>query len=120
MNYILINNKEFTPITRKINFIIIISLIIGIGIIIAGSFYIFFTTTNSQIVENLTQQSEILYKTIVKYYVTYLKQRQTITPQNLAEKTRINGVTVHSFFKIFIEIPNKMRYIPLYTGFKKE
>jgi adenylate cyclase len=61
--------KKFKPITRKVNGIIIISLVLGIGIIITGYFIIFLTSYNAKIEENLTQQSDILYKAIEQFMI---------------------------------------------------
>ena len=56
--------RRFVPLTRKINLIIVISLVVGIGIVIAY----FAFAQNRSLAEtaesNLTQQSDILYQSI--------------------------------------------------------
>jgi adenylate cyclase len=56
--------RRFVPLTRKINLIIVISLVVGIGIVIA---YFAFAQNRSlakSAQSNLTQQSDILYQSI--------------------------------------------------------
>ncbi len=56
--------KRFVPITRKINAIIIISLVVGIGIIIVYFAYNQNLTLRNTTYESLNQQSDILYQSI--------------------------------------------------------
>jgi adenylate cyclase len=56
--------KKFTPITRKVNSIIVLTLVIGIGAIIALSFWYISSTTNTLNNKSLNQQAEYLYQTI--------------------------------------------------------
>ena len=62
--------KRFKPITKRVNLIIIISLVLGISILISGYFIVFLITIDYSIENSLRQQSDILYKTIEKLMLT--------------------------------------------------
>ncbi|MEJ2664182.1 MAG: adenylate/guanylate cyclase domain-containing protein [Spirochaetia bacterium] len=56
--------EKFTPITRKVNTIIVLTLIIGIGTIIGLSYWYISSTTNTLNNKSLNQEAEYLYQTI--------------------------------------------------------
>lgn len=64
------STERFTPITRKVNSIILISLVIGIG---GVTFYFarsLFNTIDMSTRDNLNQQTEILYTSIENFMLT--------------------------------------------------
>lgn len=62
--------SRFTPITRKVNVIILISLIIGIGGVTAYFARTQFATIDESTRSNLDQQTEILYTSIENFMLT--------------------------------------------------
>jgi adenylate cyclase len=55
---------KYTPITRKVNTIIVLTLVVGIGAIIGLSYWYISSTTNTLNDKSLNQQAEYLYETI--------------------------------------------------------
>ncbi len=96
--------SRFTPITRKINVIILISLIAGIG---GVTFYFarsLFNTIESSTRNNLNQQTEILYTAIENFMlpgnapiaVNFFNDIQGRNPEYVIRLYRSNGVEAFS------------------------
>ncbi|MBN2535896.1 MAG: adenylate/guanylate cyclase domain-containing protein [Spirochaetales bacterium] len=92
--------KKYIPITRKINAIIIISLIIGIGTIISYYYLSLFMNINDSTRQNLLQQSDILYTAIENYMIpgeaplaaNFFNDINKINPEYTIKLFRSNGV----------------------------
>ncbi len=89
----------FIPITRKVNFIIVVSLVLGIGSI---TFYFarsLFLTIDNSTKGNLNQQSEILHTSITNFMlpgeaplaVNFFNQIRTVNPNYEITLYRRNG-----------------------------
>jgi adenylate cyclase len=92
--------KKYIPITRKVNAIIIISLIIGIGAIISYYYISLFLNINASTRQNLIQQSDILYTAIENYMIPgeaplaarFFNDINQINPDYTIKLFRSNGV----------------------------
>lgn len=93
-------NKKLIPITFKVNLIIIISLILGIGIVVYYFLQYHITKLNGTIGGNITQQADILYNTIETLMlpgngdlaIGYFKKTNLINPDYTIKIYRANGV----------------------------
>ncbi len=115
--------SRFTPITRRVNLIIIISLIIGIG---GVTFYFtqsLFTTIDMTTRSNLDQQTEILYTSIENFMLTgnapiavnFFNDVQSRNPDYTINLYRQNGVeafTDNSTIKEVNEYLGNQVFIP--------
>ncbi|MBN2443742.1 MAG: adenylate/guanylate cyclase domain-containing protein [Spirochaetales bacterium] len=91
--------KRLTPITTKVNFIIIISLILGIGVAVYYFLQYHISKLNNSIGENITQQADILYNTIETLMIPgnadlaigYFKKTNLINPDYQVRLYRADG-----------------------------
>ena len=98
------NTRRFTPITRKVNVIILISLIIGIGGVTAYFARSLFQTIENSTENNLNQQTEILYTAIENFMipgnapiaVNFFDDIQGRNPDYMIALYRRNGVEAFS------------------------
>ena len=108
--------KRFTPLTRKINAIILISLIIGIG---GVTFYFarsLFNTIEDSTENNLHQQTEILYTAIENFMlpgnapiaVNFFEDIQGRNPDYIIRLYRSNGVEAFSDNSTIKEVNDRL------------
>jgi adenylate cyclase len=111
-----IMNKKYTPIAVKLNLIIVITLLIGIGGISLFLGYTYLSGIEQKIRLNLVVQSDILYKAIEKYMlpgqasyaVEFFRDIATINPEYTIKLFRTTGVKAFSDNRT-IEVVNTNR-----------
>jgi class 3 adenylate cyclase len=96
--------KKFTPITVKLNLIIVITLLVGIGGVSLFLGYTYLSGIEQKVRLNLIVQSDILYKAIEKYMlpgqasyaVEFFRDIATINPEYTIKLFRTTGVKAFS------------------------
>jgi adenylate cyclase len=96
--------KKYTPITVKINLIVVIILIIGIGGVSLFQAYTYISGIEQKTRVNLIAQSDILYKAIqnymlpgqASYAVSFFKDIAAINPEYTIKLFRTTGIKAFS------------------------